>query len=566
MSKQTQNANQKSGGQVLVDHLIDNGIDRIFSVPGESFLGAMDAFYERGNEIQFVNCRQEGGAAFMAAAYAGITGKPGICFVTRGPGATNASIGVHVAKQDSVPLILFVGQVSVSSTHRDAFQEIDIPAMFKPLAKWAVQIDDAERLPELLARAFKVATSGRPGPVVISLPEDILNAMIEATASVLNVPITPSPAPRQIDQLGKMISTAKQPVILLGSSTWGAEACEQVADFAKRHDIPVVASFRCQDKIDNDHPNYVGVLGVGTPPFISQLIDESDLLIVLGVELSEIVTEGFTKFTHPKMQQPLVHVHPDEEELGRIYQPDLAIHSGMAQFADLISDQNFDRKVDHALDTQELRRKFEEFTTPSTCPGDVHIGEILAWLDQRLPADSFLSCGAGNYTHWVLRFLKHRKFGTQLAPLGAVMGYGVPAAIAASLQFPDRLAIAFAGDGCFMMNAQDIATAKKYGASPIFIVINNGIYGSIRMHQERAFPTRTIGTDLENPDFVTYAEAFGINGFRVTKTDQFATIFEEAVAKPGASLIELVVSEEAISPAFTLSELIERSLENQKGN
>jgi acetolactate synthase-1/2/3 large subunit len=555
---------KKSGGQVIVDHLIDNGIDRIFSVPGESFLGAMDAFYERGNEIQFVNCRQEGGAAFMAAAYAKMTGKPGICFVTRGPGATNASIGVHVAKQDSVPMILFVGQVSVNSTHREAFQEIDISAMFKPLAKWAVQIDQAERLPELLARAFKVATSGRPGPVIISIPEDVQHEMITASASVINVPIVPSPAPSQIVQLGTLISKAKQPVILLGSSTWTAEACEQVAGFAKRHDIPVIASFRCQDRINNEHPNYVGVLGVGTPPFISNLIDGSDLLIILGVELSEIVTEGFSKFTHPKMRQPMVHVHPDEEELGRIYQPDLAIHSGIATFANLIADKTFDITVARSLATADLRMKFEEFTTPSSCPGDVHIGEILAWLDKRMPQDTFVSCGAGNYTHWVLRFLKHRKYGTQLAPLGAVMGYGVPAAIAASLQYPDRLAVAFAGDGCFLMNSQDLATAKKYGANPIFIIINNGIYGSIRMHQERAFPTRSIGTDLENPDFITYAEAFGLTAFRVTKTQNFAAAFESAVSKPGPSLIELVVSEEAISPAFTLSQLIERALIDQK--
>ena len=557
-------ATQKSGGQYLVDHLIVNGIDRIFSVPGESFLGAMDAFYGRSNEIQFVNCRQEGGAAFMAAAYGRMTGKPGICFVTRGPGATNASIGVHVAKQDSVPMILFVGQVSVSSTHRDAFQEINIPAMFKPLAKWVVQIDEAKRLPELLARAFKVAISGRPGPVVISLPEDVQRNLIEALPAVENQPTAPSPSSAQMDQLGELISQAKQPVIVLGASTWTAEACDQIADFTERHNIPVVASFRCQDKIDNDHPNYVGVLGVGTPPFISELVDGADLLIMLSVELSEIVTESFTKFSHPKMQQQLVHVHPDEEELGRIYQPDLAIHSGMVEFAAQLADKTFKSKAKYSMDIAGLRQKFEDFTTPSTCPGDVHIGEILTWLDQRLPKDTFLSCGAGNYTHWVLRFLKHRQFGTQLAPLGAVMGYGVPAAIAASLQYPDRLAVAFAGDGCFLMNAQDMATAKKYGAQPIIIVINNGIYGSIRMHQERAFPTRNIGTDLENPDFIAYAEAFGVNAFRVTKTAEFEKAFEEAMAKPGASLIELVVSEEAISPAFTLSELIERSLDSQE--
>ncbi|MBT7955097.1 MAG: thiamine pyrophosphate-binding protein [Rhodospirillaceae bacterium] len=554
---------QKSGGQVIVDHLIANGIDRIFSVPGESFLGAMDALYERGNEIQFINCRQEGGAAFMAAAYGKLTGKPGICFVTRGPGATNASIGVHVAKQDSVPMILFVGQVSVNSIQREAFQEIDIPAMFKPLAKWAIQIDDAERLPELLSRAIKIATSGKPGPVVISIPEDMQNQLANAPAVVPNVPIVSSPSPDQIDRLGVLIGQAEQPVMVLGASTWTSEACDQIADFAKRHDIPVVAGFRCQDKINNDHPNYVGTIGAGTPPYITDLINGSDLLICLSLELSEIVTQGFTQFTYPKMQQTLVHIHPGEEELGRIYQPNLAIQSGTAEFAASVADRTFDVNSKRTANTKQLREQFEAFVTPSTCPGDVHIGEVLAWLDKRLPNDAIVSCGAGNYTHWVLRFIQHRNLGTQLAPLGAVMGYGVPAAISASIQFPDRIAIAFAGDGCFLMNAQEIATAKMYGASPIFIIINNGIYGAIRMHQERAFPTRSIGTNLENPDFVAYAESFGANAYRVAKTAEFADVFEEAVAKPGPSLIELVVSEEAISPAFTLTELIERSLKEQ---
>lgn len=557
---------QKTGGQIIVDHLVSNGIDRIFSVPGESFLGAMDALYERGNEIQFVNCRQEGGAAFMAAAYAKLTGKPGICFVTRGPGATNASIGVHVAKQDSVPMILFVGQVSVSSMNRNAFQEIDIPAMFKPLAKWAVQIDDVDRLPELLTRAIKIATSGRPGPVVISIPEDMQNELAKAPDVAPNIPIVAGPMPDQIDRLGTLISQAERPVIMLGASTWTSEACDQIAEFAKRHDIPVLAGFRCQDKIDNDHPNYVGNIGAGTPPYITGLINESDLFICLGVELSEIVTQGYSQFTFPKMQQTLVHVHPEEEELGRIYQPELAIQSGMAEFAASVADKTFDVKSKRAANIKEMRAQYEAFVTPSTCPGDVHIGEVLSWLDKRLPNDAIVSCGAGNYTHWVLRFIQHRRFGTQLAPLGAVMGYSVPAAIAASIQFPDRISVAFAGDGCFLMNAQELATAKMYGASPIFIIINNGIYGAIRMHQERAFPTRSIGTDLVNPDFVAYAESFGAHAYRVTKTEDFEKAFEAAVSISGPSVIELVVSEEAISPAFTLSELIERSLKSKEKN
>ena len=555
--------NQKTGGQIIAEHLICNKIDKVFSVPGESFLGAMDAFYERRNEIEFINCRQEGGATFMAAAYAKITGKPGICFVTRGPGATNASIGVHVARQDSVPLILFVGQVTVSSTHREAFQEIDIPAMFKPLAKWSVTIDQASRLPELLSRAFKVAMSGRPGPVVISLPEDVQREIFKTPLPVITTPFCSSPSLPQMTKLVNLVSAAEKPLIALGSSTWNAQACRQLADFAEKHNIPVVTSFRCQDKINNDHSNYVGVIGVGTPSYISKYVDDSDLLIMLGVELSEIVTEGFTKYSFPKMQQKLVHVHPDEEELGRVYQPDLAIHSGMAEFIDLLVKQDFVRHSDNSTALKAMRAEYTKFTSPTSCPGEVHIGEIMSWLDKRLPSDTFISCGAGNYTHWLLRFIKHREYATQLAPLGAVMGYGVPAAIAASIEFPERISIAFAGDGCFLMNAQEIATAKKYNASPIFIVLNNGIYGSIRMHQEREFPTRSIGTDLNNPDFVSYAEAFGIKGYRVSQTREFESVFENALKTEGPSLIELVVSEEAISPAFTLSELVEQSLKKK---
>ena len=555
---------KRTGGQVIVDHLIGNNIDRVFSVPGESFLGAMDAFYERGNEIQFINCRQEGGAAFMAAAFGKLTGKPGVCFVTRGPGATNASIGVHVARQDSVPMILFVGQVSVSSSNRDAFQEIDIPAMFKPLAKWTVQIDDAERLPELLSRSIKIATSGRPGPVVISIPENMQMQLANAPEVIPNQPINSNPSSGQIEQLGGLISQAQQPVMMLGASTWNSEACDQIADFAKRHDIPVVASFRCQDKINNDHPNYIGSIGPGTPPFITDLINGSDLFICAGVELSEIVTQGFKQFAFPRMEQTLIHIHPEEEELGRIYQPELAIQSSMTGLAVLLTGKTFKLNKNRKANTQELRGEFEKFVTPSTCPGDVHIGEILTWLDRRLPNDAIVSCGAGNYTHWILRFIQHRRFGTQLAPLGAVMGYSVPAAIAASIQFPERISVAFAGDGCFLMNAQEIATAKMYGARPIIIIINNGIYGAIRMHQERVFPQRSIGTDLENPDFVAYANSFGAHSYRITKTEEFEAAFEAAVNNQGPSIIELVVSKEAISPAFTLTELTEMSLQKQK--
>lgn len=559
------NLPKKTGGQIIVDHLIGNGIDRVFSVPGESFLGVMDALYENSNHIQFVNCRHEGGAGFMAAAYGKMTGKPGICFVTRGPGATNVSIGVHVAMQDSVPMILFVGQVTVEATGREAFQEIDIPAMYKPLAKWAVQINDASRLPELLTRAFKVATSGKPGPVVISIPEDMQNQLVDAPTIIPNVPVIASPSADQIDRFGLLLEQSKQPVIMVGASTWSATASSQIADFAARHDIPIVGGFRCQDKINNDHPNYIGAIGAGTPPHITDTINDADLLIFLGVELSEIVTQSYKQFTFPNMRQTLVHVHPSEEELGRIFQPDLAIQSGVAAFAAMVADKTYEPKVERSLKTRDLRAGYEKFMAPApTCPGDVHIGEILSWLDKRLPEDAILSSAAGNYTHWVLKFMQHRKFGTQLAPLGAMMGYSVPAAIAASLQYPDRLSVAFAGDGCFLMNSQELATAKMYGVNPIIIIINNGIYGAIRMHQERVFPNRSLGTDLVNPDFIAYAKSFGANAFRVTKTSEFADAFEAAVASSGASVIEVVVSKEAISPAFSLSELIERSVAAQE--
>jgi acetolactate synthase-1/2/3 large subunit len=556
---------KRTGGQIIVDHLIGNGIDRVFSVPGESFIGVMDALYDNSNRIQFVNCRQEGGVGFMAAAYGKMTGKPGICFVTRGPGATNVSIGVHVAMQDSVPMILFVGQVSVEATGRGAFQEIDIPAMFKPLAKWAVQVNDAARLPELLTRAFKVATSGKPGPVVISIPEDMQHELVDTPAIVPNVPVVASPSADQIDRLGELLEQAKQPVIMLGASTWSAIASRQIADFAERHDIPVVAGFRCQDRINNDHPNYIGAIGPGTPAHITNTINGADLLLFLGVELSEIVTQGYKQFTLPNMRQKLVHVHPSEEELGRVFQPDLAIQSGVAAFAAMVTDKTFEVKNERSIKTSDLRAEYEKFIVPApTCPGDVHIGEILSWLDQRMPEDAILSSAAGNYTHWVQKFMQHRKFGTQLAPSCAVMGYSVPAAIAASLQYPDRLSVAFAGDGCFLMNSQELATAKMYGVNLIIIIINNGIYGAIRMHQERVYPNRSLGTDLVNPDFVSYAKSFGANAFRVTKTDEFADAFETAVASSGPSVIEVVVSKEAISPAFTLSELIERSVAAQE--
>lgn len=545
----------RTGGQVLVDALRIHGVERAFCVPGESYLAVLDALYDARDAIDLVVCRQEGGAAYMAEAYGKLTGKPGICFVTRGPGATNASVGVHTAYQDSTPMILFIGQVARDQRDREAFQEIDFRAMYAPLAKWVVQIDDARRLPELLSQAFHRALNGRPGPVVVALPEDMLSERVEvADAGPVRL-IEPHASAADMQALGQLLQRAERPLLILGGGGWNARAVADIRRFAERHELPVAASFRCQDLFDNTHPNYAGDLGFAAGPKLVQAVKDADLLLVVGSRLGEVSTNGYSTLDIPVPRQTLVHVHPGIEELGRVYQPTLGINSGMAAFAALAAEMPESDGKRNPDWTAALNRHYRDNLAPTTSPGPVQMAEIVAWLRERLPADAILTNGAGNYAVWLQRFYQFRSFRTQLGPTNGSMGYGVPAAVAAKLTCPDRTVVAFSGDGCFLMNGQEIATAASYGANVIFIVVNNGMYGTIRMHQERHYPGRVSGTDLHNPDFAALARAHGLHGETVARTEDFAAAFERSAAADRPALIEVRIDPEAITPRQSLSQI-----------
>ncbi|MCY1331909.1 Acetolactate synthase isozyme 2 large subunit [compost metagenome] len=545
----------RTGGQVLVDALRIHGVERAFCVPGESYLAVLDALYDAREAIDLVVCRQEGGAAYMAEAYGKLTGKPGICFVTRGPGATNASVGVHTAFQDSTPMILFIGQVARDQRDREAFQEIDFRAMYAPLAKWVVQIDDARRIPELLSQAFHRALNGRPGPVVVALPEDMLTEVVEvADAGPVRI-IEPHASAADMQALGDLLQRAERPLLILGGGGWNARAVADIRRFAERHALPVAASFRCQDLFDNTHPNYAGDLGFAAGPKLVQAVKDADLLLVVGSRLGEVSTNGYSTLDIPVPRQALVHVHPGIEELGRVYQPTLGINSGMAAFAALAAEMPETDGKRNPDWTGALNRHYRDNLAPTTSPGPVQMAEIVAWLRERLPADAILTNGAGNYAVWLQRFYQFRSFRTQLGPTNGSMGYGVPAAVAAKLTCPDRTVVAFSGDGCFLMNGQEIATAASYGANVIFIVVNNGMYGTIRMHQERHYPGRVSGTDLHNPDFAALARAHGLHGETVARTEDFAAAFERSAAAGRPALIEVRIDPEAITPRQSLSQI-----------
>ncbi len=545
----------RSGGQILVDALRINGVERAFCVPGESYLAVLDALYDAQDQIDLVVCRQEGGAAYMAEAYGKLTGKPGICFVTRGPGATNASVGVHTAFQDSTPMILFIGQVARDQRDREAFQEIDFRAMFAPLAKWVVQIDDTRRIPELVSQAFHRAMNGRPGPVVVSLPEDMLTDMASVADAGPARVIEPHANAADIQALRQLLHRAERPLMILGGGGWNARAVADIRRFAERHDLPVAASFRCQDLFDNTHPNYAGDLGFAAGPKLVQAVKDADLLLVVGARLGEVSTNGYTTVEIPVPRQTLVHVHPGIEELGRVYQPTLAINSGMTTFAALAAELP-EMEGNRCPDWRAaLNRNYRDNLVAQPSPGAVQMADVIAWLRDRLPADAILTNGAGNYAVWVQRFYQYRQFRTQLGPTNGSMGYGVPAAVAAKLTCPARTVIAFAGDGCFLMNGQEIATAAHYGANVIFIVVNNGMYGTIRMHQERNYPGRVSGTDLSNPDFAALARAHGLHGETVESTEDFPAAFERCNAAGVPSLIEIRIDPEAITPRQSLSQI-----------
>jgi acetolactate synthase-1/2/3 large subunit len=543
---------KRTGGEALIEALKVHGTDHVFCVPGESYLAALDALYGARDTIRLVTCRQEGGAANMAEAYGKLTGKPGICFVTRGPGATNASIGVHTAFQDSTPMILFIGQADQSMLDREAFQEVDFRAMFTPLAKWAAEIRDPNRIPEYVARAFHTAVSGRPGPVVLSLPEDVLFGECTAPATKPYVKSEPSPSREDMEKFAGLLARAKSPLMMLGGPGWNDHAIEDAKTFAQNFDLPVCTSFRAKDRFDNTHKNYCGDVGIGADPKLVKRLKESDLLIVIGARLGEMTTDGYTRIP---ANQNLVHVHPGADELNRVYQADLAILSGVAPFLKEAAALNAPRNIPWRETTEAARADYEAWAKPVEAPGAVNPSDIFAWLNKHLPADAILANGAGNYAGWLHRFYLYRGFPTLLGPTSGAMGYGVPASVAAKLIHPDRTVVSCAGDGCFLMNGQELATAVQYDAAIIVLVFDNGIYGTIRMHQEREYPGHVIATDLKNPDFVALARSYGALGFHVKRTDDFAQAFYEAQHSKKPALIHISVDPEAISPTTTLSKL-----------
>lgn len=544
-----------TGGEALVEALKIHGAELAFCVPGESYLPVLDALYGARDAIRLVSCRHEGGAANMAEAYGKLTARPGICFVTRGPGASNAAIGVHTALQDSTPMILFIGQAANAHLDREAFQEVDFKAMFAPLAKWSAEIRDTERIPEYLARAFHVASSGRPGPVVLSLPEDVLSAECRAPATRRYQKSEPTASRDTIRRMHSLLMHAARPLLILGGPGWNGEAIADIRKFAEAFDLPVITSFRAKDRFDNTHRNYCGDLGIAADGKLVARVRNSDLLLVVGARLGEMTTDGYGRIAAPVARQTLIHVHPSPDELGRVYQPDLAIVSGVAHFAHLAAELNAPASVPWRAFRRDARVEYEAFAKPVTAPGEVNPSDIFAWLSAKLPADTIMANGAGNYAGWLHRFYLYRGYPTLLGPTSGAMGYGLPAAIAAKLLYPERTVVACAGDGCFLMTGQELATAAQYGAHVIVLVFDNGMYGTIRMHQEREYPGRVIATDLANPDFVALARSYGAAAWHVKRTEDFADAFHQARAAKRPSLIHISVDPEAISPSATLSSL-----------
>ena len=544
----------RSGGRILVDQLLLNGVDLAFGVPGESYLHALDAMYGE-NALKFVICRQEGGVAMMAEAYGKLTGRPGIAFVTRGPGATNATAGLHIAMQDSTPMILFIGQVGRGMIEREAFQELDYRRFLSEVTKWTAEIDDPARIPEFVHRAFMTATSGRPGPVALALPEDMLAEMADVPDGRPYRAVEAWPSPGDLERLGEAIAKAERPLLLVGGGGWNEQAREDLRKFVEAFDMPTAVGFRRAHLIDNDHRCYMGDVGIGANPALLERLKVADLLIVMGSRLSEMTTDGYTRIGLPLPEQKLIHIHNGAEELGRVYQGELAIHASMPGMAAALASLAPPAKRPWAATLDEGRRAYDGFTAPVTIPGEVQMGEIIAWLNEHLPRDAIITNGAGNYCTWPNRFYRYRGFGTQLGPTSGSMGYGLPAAVGAKIKFPERMVVCFAGDGCFMMHGQEFATACQYDAPIITILVNNGMYGTIRMHQEREYPGRVSGTDLKNPDFVRLAEAYGGFGARVTRTEEFAPAFEAAQASGKPSIIEVMIDPEAITPKMTLSQI-----------
>ena len=562
-------------GHALVEALVAQGVDTVFGVPGESFLAALDGFHEHRDRIRFVACRHEGGAAFMAEAHGKLTGRPGVCFVTRGPGATNASIGVHVAFQDSTPMILLVGQVAADQRDREAFQEIDYRQMFGPgtlgLAKWVGEVHSPDRLPEYVARAFRTAMQGRPGPVVLALPEDMLSALTAAPALPHVVPVQAHPDPRAIEQFRQLLIKSERPFAIVGGSGWSADSACDFERFAEDWEIPVGCAFRFQDVFDNRHRLYAGDVGIGIDPKLAQRIRESDLVLAVGVRLGEMTTGGYTLLEAPLTRQPLVHIHAGAEELGRVYQPTIALQCSTAAIGCALEGVDPPTPRSPVAGARAHADYLANLHATPVEPMDLAV--VVKTMAAMAPAGAIYANGAGNYAGWLHRFHQYTSLQhhgrTQLAPTAGAMGYGVPAAIAANLLFPARTAIAIAGDGDFLMTGQELATASAHGAGRgagklVVVVVDNGSFGTIRMHQERDYPARVSGTGLTNPDFVQLARAYGWHAERVEATAQFEAAFGRAMAADAPTLLHLPLPEDVSTSRTTLTSLREAAFRKQR--
>ncbi len=549
---------RQTAARHLVDALVMNGVTHVFCVPGESYLAVLDALYDVRDRIKIIVCRHEASASNMAEAFGKLTGKPGICMVTRGPGATQGSVGVHTAFQDSTPMILFIGQVARDMIDREAFQEIDYRQMFGPVAKWAGQIDVASRAGEYVNRAFATAQNGRRGPVVLALPEDMLTEEAEAEPLPPAPVAMPAPDERALERLRDLLGGATRPFLLVGGGGWTARAVSDLKMFVEATGLPVGASFRSKDLFDNLHPQYAGDVGIGPNPKLVERLKASDLIIAFGPRLGEMTTSGYTLFEAPMARQPIVHIHPGAEELGRVYQPVLAINAAPETMARALAAEPWTLDESWLQQAYEAHSAFVAYSKPINVGEGVNLSEVFGWLDKNLPADAIMCNGAGNYAAWLHRFYRHKDFKTQLAPTSGAMGYGFPAALAAKAVYPHREVICAAGDGCFMMASNELATAVQYKLNVITLVSNNSTYGTIRMHQEREYPARVSGTDLVNPDFAAYARSFGAFGATVTSTEEFPAAWAAAKASGLPAVIDLKTSANEIAPGRTIEGLRRR--------
>ena len=553
----------RSGGEVLVDQLIVQGVTNAFCVPGESYLAVLDALYLKRKDISLYVARQDGGAAFMAEAYGKATGEVGICFVTRGPGATNASIGVHTAFQDSTPMILFVGQVGGDMVDREAFQEIDYRRMFGQMTKWVAQIDRVERIPEYVARAFQVASSGRPGPVVLALPEDMLVEKVRVEDSERVKRVTHQPSMQSMQEVRSLLELSERPLVILGGGGWSESARRQIEMFAEKNHLPVGCSFRRQDLFDNRHPNYIGDIGIGINPKLASIVKESDLLLVIGARLGEMTTGGYALIEAPTPKQKLIHIHPGIEELGRVFQASVMINSNIEEAAEALNLLEPSESVSTDW-LNKANKTYIKNIIPQPSTGDVDLSELMIAMRELLPRDTVMTNGAGNFSGWIHRYWQYEDFRSQIAPTNGAMGYGVPAGVAAKIACPDKLVVSVSGDGCFLMNGQEIATAIQYSLKILFIVFDNGMYGTIRMHQERDYPSHVYGTTLKNPDFAALAKAYGLHAETVTSTRDIRGAIKRCIDQNSASLIHIKVDPEAITTRTTLTAIRNKAMSENK--